>query len=109
MDCDYLALDQTDVYWTNGSSVYGDGNVRRVSQQGGAVTTLFTTKTSPQGVAVDGTHVYWGDSNGGVGKASKGGGSAVLLGSSKQLVRAVAVDDDCVYWISGSNVSAALK
>lgn len=68
-----LAVDATDVYWTDSvgaggtAGTPGNASVRRVPITGGAVTTLASSRSFTDGVAVDATRVYWLENPSGVG------------------------------------------
>jgi hypothetical protein len=88
-----MTADGDFVYW-----VTGDGAVRRVSIDGGAVETIVADLTNPSHVAVDGTHVYWAASGGVIARAPKAGGDVEQLAGDEQDTVALRVDDANVYW-----------
>jgi hypothetical protein len=55
---DDLALDDAYVYFATHKSE-SDGTIARVSKEGGPVEVLASGLTSPGGIAVDATTVYW--------------------------------------------------
>ena len=51
-----LAVDGTNVYWTN----FSDGTVMKTpARSGGPITALASGQDSPASIAVDGTYAYW--------------------------------------------------
>ena len=90
----FLAVDSTDVYWTD----YGVSAVMKVPIGGGAITTL-QSGVSYYGIAVHGSAVYlttYGD--GTVVKTPKAGGSVSTIASGQSWPSHVAVDATSVYW-----------
>jgi hypothetical protein len=61
-----VAVDATDVYWTNvgGFHGVGSGAVMRVAKGGGMPAAIVSGLSSAQDVGLDSTHVYWGDVSG---------------------------------------------
>jgi hypothetical protein len=56
-----LAVDATNVYFTTPGSTSNGGAVVSVPLGGGKTTTLATGQSTPEGIAVDTTSVYWVD------------------------------------------------
>jgi hypothetical protein len=118
-----IAVDGTSVYWTNDNDTNGVGpsSVLKVPlngvQDGGAPTTLASGFGQPtfsqggvsQGIAVDGTNVYWPDfvSSGPEVftvmavpvNAPVDGGSGTTIASGQWRASALAVDSTSVYWV----------
>ena len=57
----WIALDATNVYWSNEDFKKSEGQIRMMPKAGGSVTDLVTTKASPRQFALDGTHIYWSE------------------------------------------------
>ena len=100
-----LAVDATNVYWTN----YSSGEIRKVPKGGGqAVTVYSATNTYPWGIAVDGRALYWTTPN-----FFTGGGSATVmalpfgqdvptvLSSNPNGPQSIVVSPTDVYWTEG--------
>jgi sugar lactone lactonase YvrE len=95
-----IAVDGTNVYWTN-SGVYGDslGAVMKTPIGGGTVTTLASGENYPNGIAVDRTNVYWTEWYGHtVKKLPVGGGRPTTIVSDAGTAGDIVVDDTSVYW-----------
>jgi hypothetical protein len=52
-----IAVDASNVYWTN--NIYGYGSIMRVSKAGGTPTVLASGQLVPADIALDGNSVYW--------------------------------------------------
>ncbi|HEY0706686.1 MAG TPA: DUF5050 domain-containing protein [Polyangia bacterium] len=58
----FLALDETNVYWTNGRN--RDGAIMTALKDGTGTMALVTSLPSPRGIAVDSTDVFWSNYGG---------------------------------------------
>lgn len=55
-----VAVDSTNIYWTNGGTVMCDcGSIVKAALDGGSTTTLASGRNLPSGIAIDSTSVYW--------------------------------------------------
>src|SRR5262249_20422750 len=56
----YIAVDETNVYWTISSEKGPSGSVARTAKIGGGpIVPLATQLYNPQGIALDGQYAYW--------------------------------------------------
>ncbi len=78
-----LVTDNSYVYWVEGG--YNYGALKKVSINGGAITTLATGLVDPVGIGIDGDYVYWiewnTDFNGLIKRIQKTGGSITTIAS----------------------------
>lgn len=83
-----IAVDDFFVYWA-----IADGSVKRVSLDGGPVTTLVAAHVlvQPDHIQVDATHVYWSTHDGTIGAAPKAGGPVVTLATNEEHLTDLAV------------------
>ena len=92
-----IALDATNVYWTNTS--------------GGTPFTLASGQSLPNFIVADGTNVYWTNgapTNGSVMQMSVGdGGSPITLASGQTYAQGIAVDSARVYWTTDTGPRTA--
>jgi hypothetical protein len=91
-----VAVNATTVFWTS-----EDGTVRSVPIAGGAVTTLATGQTNPEGIAADAVDVYWvnaGSFDGAVTSLPVGGGAPTLIASGQARPEFITIDAANVYW-----------
>jgi hypothetical protein len=78
--------------------------VKRAPKAGGSIVTLATGQTLPEGIAVDGSSVYWVNSgtrdqpDGSIMKAPLAGGEPSVLASGQSGPYQIAVDGANVYW-----------
>lgn len=97
-----LATDGSTLYW---SDQYAD-EIRQTALPAlaGSGTLFAGSQVGPQGVAVDGTHVYWVTGNGLVMRAPKDTMMPAELANGQAGLRSIAVDDKYVYWNADPNV-----
>src|SRR4051812_20405685 len=102
-----LALDGAFVYWTAASSSLDGGQVLKVPIGGGKPVVLAAVG-APEGIAVDGTHVYFGRGlEPAILKLPKGGGAAVVMASLPLAPTDIALDETHVYWVCQGNWPSA--
>ena len=89
-----LAADDTHVYFAD----WHDDKIKRIPVAGGAptVVTSGSSLILHRGLALDSTHVYWGD-HAGIRRLPKAGGAVQVLAADTQSVK-LAVDGTHVYW-----------
>jgi hypothetical protein len=91
-----LAVDDTDVYWTDFHSIFA------IPKDGGTKKTLASVAGGPQTLVVDATNVYSLNAQNSITSVPKAGGTVVTLASSQNLVGTpeLALDSANVYWVS---------
>lgn len=92
-----LEVDSNSAYFAE----YETGDIRKVSVNGGTVTTLFdgSARDSPSSITQDQTHVYWSHQTQ-VGRVSKNGGGLTFYELIvKNSGGGIAVDDSSVYFV----------
>jgi len=106
-----LAVDGTNVYWTNQAAAgeflgTASGTVMQVPRRGGARVTLAATQAQPQNITVLGATVYWTnrglstdpDETGYVMKVPIGGGAVTTLAKAGIFPLAIAASGAELYW-----------
>jgi len=91
------------LYWSNfgGAHMFGETAIGRANLDGTAIDqTFIRANSSPTGVAVDDTHVYWAEpvDPGSIARANLDGTGVDHNFIAADLPTAVAVDDAHVYW-----------
>jgi len=98
-----MASDSFFVYWT-----MANGEVRRVSLDGGKVETLAASPPPASSIAVDATTIYWAGGDGAIRRVAKTGGDVTVMAQASGKVD-LAVDDAAVYFTSGSTIQSIPK
>jgi RHS repeat-associated protein len=100
------------LYWAN----QGGGTINETNLNGTGVTTLVTGQNKPVGVAVDGSHIYWANSDGGsagtIMEANLNGSGVTTLVTGQAFPQGVAVNGSYIYWAnlgSGTIMAANLN
>ncbi len=105
-----MAIDSENLYWTE----YPASNVKKVTLDGGSVTTLASGQLGVLAIAVDSTSLYWTEESdtgfpnytqtGTVTKAALDGAMPTTLASGQSNPNSVAVDSTSIYWTNGGTV-----
>lgn len=98
-----IAVDHTNVYFSESGSTANSGRVMKQPIAGGSSIVLASGLKYPIAIAADATRVYWTD-NDTVMEVPVGGGTPVTLASGQKGPDAVAVDATSVYWTNGGSV-----
>jgi hypothetical protein len=106
-----LSLDAHHIYW----SQVDNHSIGRAKLNGTGVDESFIatggTKSHPQGVAVNASHVYWSDYAGTIGRANIDGngvdGSFITSTTGSPMTGGIALDAAHVYWTSTTAISRA--
>lgn len=103
-----LVLDADHVYWINSATGESDGQILKVSKNGGEITVLADGEFHPAAIAVDSDSVYyttfgWGFQDnpvaqGRVLRVPITGGTPTVIASGQSSPSALAVDSNSVYW-----------
>ncbi len=105
-----LAVDATNVYWTNFGDSGSNGTVMKIAMAGGPPTTLASGIRSPFGLAVDAIRVYWTGDNAVMAVPIAGGAAATLVPQdAAQGPFGIAVDTTSVYWTNGLQGPVVMK
>jgi hypothetical protein len=91
-----VAVDATDVYVANYG---GAGDILKVPKTGGTFTSIAMSST-PWGLALDATHVYWSDEDGTVMRVDKDGQNPIQIASGDAGAYGLALDATHVFWAS---------
>jgi len=89
-----MALTATTVYFTNDST---GGNISYAAKTGGGTTVLFPAQSSPRGIAVDDTNVYWSTYQQ-VESAPLAGVTLSKVSMAEEFPFALAADATTLYW-----------
>ena len=89
-----MAVNGTTLFFTNDST---GGNVSSVAKGGGPVTVVAASQSSPRGIAVDATNVYWSTYQQ-VESMLTGGGGLVKVSMAEEFPFALTSDAANLYW-----------
>ncbi len=115
-DPDYIAVDETSVYWTNlvpgGPGVAGTAAIVKTPLDGGAINTVATFSENGNGrIFVDSTYLYWVDDNAvpsaSIMRVGKDGGTPTTVASALT-VTGLTIDSANVYWSESNATGAAV-
>jgi N-acetylneuraminic acid mutarotase len=111
-----LAVDSTNIYWTEQGTGTSDGYVKKMSIATGVITTLASGLSDPVGIAIDASYVYWTEyaqgttNSGSVKRISISGGTIpTVLTSNISSPWGIAVDGTNVYWTEYLDSGAVMK
>ena len=99
-----VAVDLTNIYWTEEGTGAANGYVKKMSIATGAITTLASGLSDPVGIAIDASFVYWTEyaqgttGLGSVKRISISGGTPTTLTSGISSPWGITVDGTNVYW-----------
>ena len=97
-----LAVDGTNVYWTNNPyAVPNGGSVMRTPVTGGTLDTIANGIDGPMFITCDESRVYWADSSS-VSAWTKNAGPVVTLAANQDAPAGIAVDANNLYWADGN-------
>jgi hypothetical protein len=93
------AAAQAYVYWAENTG----GEIARADNDGSAINDSFIAASTPGPIAVDSTHVYWG--NAGIGRANLNGTDAEpsWIPDPGGTVTSIATDGTYIYWTDGTD------
>ena len=92
----HLAVDDTSVY-------FGDGSSLRAVPKGGGSERILAAY-NPTGIATDSGNVYWTEyGNGAIRKVGKSGGAVTTLATGSNRPVGIATDGEYVYWSEASS------
>jgi streptogramin lyase len=95
-----ITVDNSFVYWANGSSPTG---IYKVSKNGG-IKEKLTDAINAWGIYLYNDYLYWTDSDGGtINRISKNGGTNEVLAENQSSPRNITVDSHAVYWSNSGN------
>jgi hypothetical protein len=99
-----IAVDQANVYWTDGDDPATIDSAPK-NATGGTATALAANQHHPIAIAVDPVHIYWangyiglGDGTGSIMTCAFVGCTPVVLADKVRTPVSIAVDDTAIYW-----------
>jgi hypothetical protein len=101
-----IALDDTNVYWTETGTGTG-GRVMTLAKTGGTPAVIASGLNFPSDIALDSTYIYWtNNGDGTVMQAPKTpGGAVITLAAAQTYPFGIAVDSENVYWTNNGTAS----
>jgi fibronectin type III domain protein len=110
-----IAVDSTNIYWTEQGSGTTNGYVKKMAIATGLTTTLASGLSDPVGITIDASFVYWTEyaqgmtGLGSVKKISISGGTPTTIASGISSPWGIAVDGTNVYWTEYLSSGAVMK